>query len=161
MSTLYKSILQAQPADGDVVFVRRFTRDPPVRATWSATLSQFTTPGGTQFTVTGSAHTGVYTATYSTNIAGTGLRGWFNLSGGIYTIMINDSGATWSLEVTDAATWAWLTSGLTWTGGTISTVPTTQVGSPPIAQPSLITLTNGQPSPIILPASIVQAWRPL
>ena len=139
---------------------RRFTRDPPVLGKWSTPLSQFTLNPTATFNVTGSSHAGTYQAHWSTTeIAG--YAGWINLTGGIYLFLLtNNNGSSWTFQITNNTSWAWKTDGLTWPSGTISTIPATQVGTPPITQPSLLTLTDAAPYPLIIPATFISAWRP-
>jgi len=160
MPTTYKSILLAQPADSQVVFMRRFTRDPPVLAQWDATNTQFSVPAGSFFTVVGGPDSGSLTASYTTNFLELGRKAWQHI-GATYTTYVQFSAGQWRVgQANNAASAGYEAAGQAWSGGTITANAFTPFGGPGFGAPTSITLTGALPFPLIIPANLVQAWRP-
>ena len=160
MPSLYKSILLAQPADGDVVFVRRFTRDPPLLATWIAPLRIFIT--GTLFDIhlEGSTLDGTYSATFQTNLLGSGKPGWLATSGGDSIYFLPQPWGLISLGARDGGGNGFYSPASTWYGGNPSCFNFADAGVNPFGLPLDATFTPHDLSQLILPAALVSAWRP-
>lgn len=160
MSTLYKSILIQQPTDGDTVFIRRFTRDPPVLATWDATAQQFTLISTATITIIGGTYAGIWPVTFTPNVAGTGNPAWFNLQGSIYLAMIEGSPGAWVFQQTDFATAAYFGNNTFATAPNRTETSFSSFGSPAWSGPTSMATNALTGVALIIPASLVQAWRP-
>ena len=160
MPTTYKSILLAQPADGAVVFIRRFTRDPPVLAAWDATAQQFTLTGGNTIAITGGTYAGTYFVTFTTNWNGSGFPAWFSFDGTIWQLLIELSPGSWTFHQTTGGVdeYEGLTTFATAPNRTETVFQTN--GSPSWTGPTAMASNALDGLPLIIPASLVSAWRP-
>ncbi len=160
MATTYQSILIAQPNDGDVVFIRRFTRDPPVLATWDATAQQFTLANGPTLTIVGGTYAGSTLATFITNILGSGKHGWGFTASGRFIGTFESPAGTWNMQQTDFATAAYFAAGYAPPAGPHTDTIFSTFGSPAWSGPTSMSLSALGAVPLIIPAAFISAWRP-
>ena len=160
MPTTYKSILLAQPADGAVVFIRRFTRDPPVLAAWNAAAQEFTLQNGPTITVAGGTYAGTYPATFTTNAFGTGRPAWYFDTGTVKLQAFSNTDGFWNLQESDYM-------GNGYDGGTYpdpagphTSTPLTPFGAPGWTGPTSMSLSDTAVVALTIPAALVSAWRP-
>jgi hypothetical protein len=160
MPSLYKSILIAQPADGDVVFIRRFTRDPPVLASWNATTQQFTLTNGPTLTVVGGTYAGTYPATFTNNAVGTGRPAWLYDAGAVKLQAFSNTDGFWNLQESDYIGNGY--SGATYPdpAGPHTTTPIPSFGAPGWTGPTSMSLSDVSHVALVIPAALVSAWRP-
>ena len=159
-STTYKSILLAQPADGDVVFVRRFTRDPPVLATYFAILRMFVT--GTLFDIAleGSSLDGTYAATFQPNLLGSGKAGWLATTGGNNIYFLIQPTTLITGGALDGGGQGFFATDTTWLGFFPALFNFQASGTNPFGFPRDLVFMPHNTDQIILPNSFVSAWRP-
>jgi hypothetical protein len=161
MSLRYTPILQAQPADGDVVFVRRWTRDPPVRATFLANMSTFITSATLNALLVGSTAAGTFTLAFSVSVPTFALPGWTATTGGVTYTFLTLPGGFWALAVLNGSGNGFWAPPQTVQGIWPATVTTIAFGANPFGAASRVALQPGSAIGLWLPAANVQAWRPL
>jgi len=110
MATTYKSVLIEQPADGDVVFLRRFTRDPPVLAAWSLNRQSFTLANPLTAVQVGGTNPGTHTLPLVLLPAPFTGSGWALNFGTYWLIFRNTGGTTWQLSETNLTTMAYFSN---------------------------------------------------
>lgn len=159
-STTYKSILLAQPADGDVVFVRRWTRDPPLLATWIDNMRAFITSPTLKLKIDGSTLDGTYTLNFNVSIPIFSIPGWFNITGGnnfIFAPLTTGLFTLAALSNTPGGFWIKPTN---FTGIWPSGEDPVDFATNPFGTADRMGLLPTDPTGLWLPAAAVSAWRP-
>ena len=157
----YVSILLKQPADGDTVFIRRFTRDPPVRAVWSATAQTFTLLTDVTLTIIGGTYAGTYSAAFLNPVPISTVPGWGVVVGGIFLGTAESPPGTWQLVESNLTSTGFSGTPYAAPAGPASALSFTSVGSPSWIGPTSMGITDTSAPALIIPASLVQAWRPI
>ncbi len=149
-----------QPADGDVVFVRRFTRDPPVLATYLRNLRQFITSPTLDLYLSGTSIAGTFTATFSASIPVFALPGWTATSGTGTLFFLTLPTSQMALGVVHGG-------GIDFWTQPILPLPLWQTsqsftisGGNPYVTPDRMALLPTSSTGQLLPASLISAWRP-
>jgi hypothetical protein len=157
---LYKSILHVQPADGQVVYIRRYSAEPPALATWDLPNQRFALVASLNLTITGGTFTGVWPLAYTSNVGGSGLPAYYHLESGIYLAVVENSPGTWHLQETDAVANAYYdaTGRPTPDNNTASTFTT--IGAPTWTPPTHMATGPFTPAALLIPAYAVETWRP-
>lgn len=160
MATTYRSILEQQPNDGDVVFVRRFTRDPPVLATYLAYLQLFITSATLDLYISGSTVAGTYTLTYNASVPVFALPGWTITVGINRFLAINIPGGVFALAAfNNTSNGFWVPPGQ-WKPPFPEGENPIAFGANPFGAASRMALLPTSTTGQSLPANLISAWRP-
>lgn len=160
MPTLYRSILLTQPNDGEVVYVRRFVRDPPILATWIAPLRLFMQAGQLDIQIEGTTLNGQYAASWQANLLGSGKPGWLATTGGNNLYFLPQPWGLISFGAQDGSGNGFFAPAALYQGQIPACFAFTPNGTNPFGLPTEMAFTPHTLTQLLLPASLVSAWRP-
>lgn len=160
MTTPWKTVLQALPADGETVWVRRLRWfDTPALATWDATAGEFVTPPADNLTINGGTFDGSYMATLHPNWLGSGHDAWGILVAGIWLVTLENPVGTWTIQQTDAIANAYYGNPYASPPFPKTETVVNVAGAPTWSGYTSFSIVAPTPS-VVIPAWGVHSWRP-